>query len=273
MRPLSQKSTGLAAAPTIAYENRYRCKDGGYRWFQWNASPLPGRRLIYATARDVTDRKQLERQVLQSRDREKERLGRELHDGLCQNLAGIAALSTALSRKLAAGSREEAAEAAEVSRLLNETIGHVRDLARGLDPVGLEQIGLPAALEALAWNVESLFPVTCRFHCDQPSLNLGPDVEKHLFRLTQEAVSNAVTHGRGKQIDINVKLRVGKVLLSIWDDGIGIPEQALNGRGIGLHTMHYRSHLIGASLQIERRAGRGTAVTCAFPLPPDPPKD
>ena len=87
-------------APTIAFENRYRRKDGPYRWLQWNARSLPDRRLIYATARDVTDRKRLEREILDIGDREKERLGRELHDGLCQNLAG----SAALARKLAAGS-------------------------------------------------------------------------------------------------------------------------------------------------------------------------
>ena len=117
--------------PTIAFENRYRCKDGPYRWLQWNASSLPDRRLIYATARDVTDRKRMEREILDVGDREKERLGRKLHDGLCQNLAGIAALSAALSRKLAAGSEPAAVEAAEVARLLNETIGQARDLARG----------------------------------------------------------------------------------------------------------------------------------------------
>ena len=100
---LAQVGVLAAGAPTIAFENRYRCKDGPYRWLQWNARSLPDRRLIYATARDVTDQKRLERQILDIGDREKERLGRELHDGLCQNLAGIAALSAALSRKLAAG--------------------------------------------------------------------------------------------------------------------------------------------------------------------------
>ena len=259
--------------PTIAFENRYRCKDGPYRWLQWNARSLPDRRLIYATARDVTDRKRLEREILDIGDREKERLGRELHDGLCQNLAGIAALSAALARKLAAGSEPAAVEAAEIAGLLNETIGQARDLARGLNPVGLEQIGIAAALEALASNVQALYPVTCRFQCDRPFLSLGPEVETHLFRIAQQAVNNAITHGRGRRIDISLSFRDGKGLLSIRDDGIGIPAKPPKGKGIGLHTMNYRCRLIGASVLVQRRARRGTAVTCAFRLPPDTPKE
>ncbi|MDP2605307.1 MAG: histidine kinase [Deltaproteobacteria bacterium] len=128
---------------TILFENRYRCKNGSYKWLQWNANSLGARRQIYAIARDVTLRKNLEIEILETADREKERLGRELHDGLCQNLAGIAALSAALSRKLAADSESTAIEAAEIAKLLNETIGHARDMARGLNPLGLEQIVLP----------------------------------------------------------------------------------------------------------------------------------
>jgi PAS domain S-box-containing protein len=260
-------------APMIAFENRYRRKDGRYRWLQWNARSWPDRRLIYATARDVTDRKRLEREILDVGDREKERLGRELHDGLCQNLAGIAALSVALSRKLAANSEPAAVEAAEIAKLLNETIGQARDLARGLNPVGLEQIGLAAALEALASNVQALYPVTCRFQCDRPFLSLGPEVETHLYRIAQQAVSNAITHGRGRRIDISLSFGDGKGLLSIRDDGIGIPQRIPKGKGIGLHTMNYRCRLIGASVQVQRLARRGTAVTCAFRLPSDPPKE
>ncbi len=122
---LAQVGVLAGGAPTIAFENRYRCKDGPYRWLQWNARSLPDRRLIYATARDVTDQKRMEREILDVGDREKERLGRELHDGLCQNLAGIAALSAALSRKLAAGSEPAAVEAAEIARLLNGFINHL----------------------------------------------------------------------------------------------------------------------------------------------------
>jgi signal transduction histidine kinase len=192
---------------------------------------------------------------------------------LCQNLAGIAALSASLSRKLAAGSEPAAVEAAEITRLLNETIGQARDLARGLNPVGLEQTGLAAALEALASNVQALYRVFCRFQCNRPFLRLGSEVETHLFRIAQQAVNNAITHGRARRIDISLSFRGRKGFLSIRDDGIGIPAKTLKGKVIGLHTMAYRSRLIGAPVQVQRRARRGTAVTCRFPLPPDPPKE
>jgi signal transduction histidine kinase len=169
----------------------------------------------------------LEKEILETTDREKERLGRELHDGLCQNLAGIAALSSALSRKHAADSEPAAVKAAEITRLLNQTIGQARDLARGLNPVGLEEIGLAAALEAFAANVQALFRVSCRFQCDRPGLRLGLEVETHLYRIAQEAVNNAITHGRGKRLEISLSFRNNKGLLSMRDDGVGIPKKAL----------------------------------------------
>lgn len=223
--------------------------------------------------RDVTQQKRMEREILDIGDREKERLGRELHDGLCQNLAGIAALTSTLLRKLAADSEPRAVDAAEITRLLNEAIGHASDLARGLNPVGLEEIGLAAALQAPASNVQALFRVSCRFRCDRDFPMLSPEAEVQLYRITQEAVNNAITHGRGKRIEIDLSFRDGTGLLSIRDDGLGISKKALTRRGIGLHTMDYRSRLIGASLQVEQLARRGTAVTCAFRLLPDPAKE
>ncbi len=257
---------------TIGFENRYRCKDGAYKWLQWNANSLRARRQIYAIARDVTPHKNLEREILVTSDREKERLGRELHDGLCQNLAGIAALSAALSRKLAVSAESGAVEAAGITRLLNEAIGHARDLARGLHQVGLEHLGLAAVLEAFAANVRALFPVSCTFQCNRPSLGLDPEVETHLYRIAQEAVSNAITHGRGKRIKISLSFRNRRGVLSIRDDGVGISKKSLAGISIGMHSMAYRSRSIGGALQVRRLAPRGTEVTCAFRLPPNPRK-
>ena len=270
---LSEVNKLARGGRTIFFENRYRCKDGSYKWLQWNANSLRARRQIYAIASDVTQRKALENEILETCDREKERLGRELHDGLCQNLAGIAALSATLSRKLAAGSESEAVDAAEITRLLNETIGHARDLARGLNPVGLEEIGIAAALEAFAANVQALFQVSCLFQCKRPYVRLGAEVETHLYRITQEAVNNAITHGRARWIEISPIFRGVKGLLSIRDDGVGISQKAVTEKGIGLHTMDYRSRVIGGSLHVEPLARRGTEVTCAFRLPPDTAKN
>jgi PAS domain S-box-containing protein len=203
---------------TIAFENRYRHRDGSYRWLQWSAKRVPGRPLVHATARDVTEQKQLEKEIVEISDREKDRLGRDLHDGLCQNLAGIAALSMTLSRQLAAHNPQAAAAASEITRLLNEAVVQVRDLARGLNPVELHGTGLSAALETLAANVSVLFQVDCTFRCNRPAFRLQADVETHLYRIVQEAVHNALNHGRAKRIVVTLRFDKGKGTLAIQDD-------------------------------------------------------
>lgn len=263
---LAEAGKLAAGEEIIFFENRYLHRDGSYHWLQWNARSVPEVGQIFASARDVTRQRRLEREVLEILDSEKERLGQELHDGLCQMLAGIAALSSTLSKRLAASSESAAAaSAAEITRLLSECIGDARDLARGLSPSALYEGGLDNALEILALNVQRLFRVSCTFDCDSPCQRLHPEVEAHLFRIAQEAVNNAVVHARAEQIEISLKAKDG--LLSIRDNGIGVSEGARNPEGIGLHTMNYRARLIGASLTMHRRLPRGTAVICTFPRP------
>jgi PAS domain S-box-containing protein len=257
-----------SGAAAILFENRYRHQDGSYRWLQWTARLAPGRRLIYAIGRDLTRQKWLEREILETADREQERLGWELHDGLCQSLAGIAALSAALSKNLAEkAERTASAAAAEIAHLLNETIGEARDMARGLGPVGRNGAGLAGALETLALDVEHLFKVSCTLVCDGPFVGIPYETTLHLFRIAQEAVHNAVTHGRADRIEIRLSRRDGKSVLSIRDNGVGISENARTVDGIGLHTMASRARLIGGSLKVRRCTPQGTAVTCVFPPP------
>lgn len=226
-----------------------------------------GRHLIYATARNVSRQRQLERQIIEVADREKERLGRELHDGLCQTLAGIGALSKTLSRSLAATSDfDGSAAAARIARLLGEAIGEARDLSRGLGPSALRGADLAVALEGLALNVVKLFRVSCTFESEGVVPGLGQEVAAHLFRIAQEAVSNAVAHGHADQIEISLGGTDVEGLLSVRDNGVGLPDEARQDGGIGLHTMAYRARLIGGSLDIRRLAPRGTAVSCVFPL-------
>lgn len=273
MAEVSKLATG---AETVSFPNRYMCKDGSYRWLEWDARSAVGRGEIYATARDITYRRQLEREILEIADRERERLGRDLHDGLCQTLAGIAALSVTLSRRLARlgasasaadGTTDLADASAEIARLLNEAISEARDLARALGPVGLEQAGLDVALSALAVNVERTFRVSCRFACDRPFVRLPRGVvAAHLFRIVQQAVNNAVVHGHPDRIDISLGSKDGVGLLSVRDNGVGVPGGAHNPEGIGLHTMAQRARLIGGRLEVQRQPQGGTAVICAFPL-------
>ena len=182
-------------------------------------------------------------------------------------------MSATLARKLAARDDPAAASAVEITALLQQTIGDARDLARGLNAGGLAQMGLAAALGVLAANVEALHPVTCTFACDRRFPRLDPAVEAHLYRIAQEAVSNAVAHGRGSRIGVSLRLRDGQGSLRIRDNGVGISRGASAVAGIGLHTMDYRAHLIGARLRARRAAPHGTVVACTFPMSPQPEKD
>lgn len=258
----------VAGASTVCFENRYRHQNGSYHWLQWSARRVAGRQLIYATARNVSRHKELEREILEVADREKERLGRDLHDGLCQTLAGIAALSATLSRRLVATADfDGSAAAAEIARLLSEAIGEAHDLSRGLGPIGLQVGNLAAALEGLALNIVQLFRVSCTFESEGSVPRLGQEVAAHLYRIAQEAVSNAIAHGRADRIEISLSGTDLDGLLSVRDNGEGLPEEAVQGGGIGLHTMAYRARLIGGSLNVRRLAPRGTAIVCVFPLP------
>jgi signal transduction histidine kinase len=225
-------------------------------------------REVEATPGDFDRQELLEREILEIADHEKERLGRELHDGLCQSLAGIAALASALARSLAANAETRPAAAAEeIAQLLNEAISEARDLARSLGPVGLNGAGLSGALASLARNASHACRISCTFTCDNHWPKLRHETEAHLLRIAQEAVRNAVTHGEADRIDISLERVDGSGLLSVRDNGVGLSEDYRGRDGIGLHTMDYRARAIGGSLTVARRPRRGTLVACAFRLP------
>jgi signal transduction histidine kinase len=226
-------------------------------------------RRIHATVRKVSRPALPEREIVEIANRERERLGRELHDGLCQSLAGIAALSAALSRSLAANADSAgSATAAEIAGLVNQTIGEARDLAHGLCTIGRDGAGLADALETLAGDVRHLFRVSCTLECDRFGARLGCETESHLYRIAQEAVRNAIAHGRADRIDISLTRGVGKGALNIRDNGIGLPEGVRRSGGSGLCTMDYRARAIRGSFKAVRHPPRGTLVTCVFPVQP-----
>lgn len=224
-----------------------------------------------ASACDAGQMQTLEREILAIADYERQRLGQELHDGLCQSLTGIAALTVALSRRLTANAEPgPAAAAAEIVKLLNETIGEARDLAHGLCPIARNGAGLVCTLDSLARYVNRGHGAFCAFVEDGGCPGLRPETTTHLVRIAQEAVRNAITHGRAGEIEIRLTCVDGSGSLSIRDNGVGLPEQRRGNNGIGLHTMGYRARAIGGALDVASQPGRGVVVTCAFPLPSRP---
>lgn len=258
---------------TVLFENRYRHKNGSYRWLQWNASSDPGGSRIHATARDVTRRREIETMALEIADQEREGISRDLHDGLCQTLAGISALSSRLSKDLATtGAANAASNSTEITRLLKTAMSEARDLSRGLGTSGLAELGLVGALEALAQNLERMFAIQCTFKCFSDFPALTKSREMHLFRVAQQAVQNAVEHGRATHIEITLEANRPTATMRVLDDGLGITGDLSNSGGIGMHTMNHRAGVIGGSIQLQPRTPKGAELICEFSLqePGDP---
>lgn len=240
---------------------------GKLRTFQLRTA-VCGDNEILAILRDVTERAQIEKELLDISHREQSRIGQDLHDGLGQHLTGISFLSRALEKKLKARGLPEAVEAGEVSRLVLQALAQTRSLARGLFPVELESKGLIAAFRELVATVEKLFGVSCVLECDEAADITDQTVATHLFRLAQEALSNAVRHGKAKHIVVELQLTGSHISLAIRDDGVGFPKDKPASTGLGLKIMQYRAQRVGGIFDVSPGPGGGTVVTCVFNAPP-----
>jgi signal transduction histidine kinase len=221
--------------------------------------------------RDITSRKLLEKQILEISDREQRRIGQDLHDDLCQRLAGIEMMSQSLEQNLGAKSRQETAAAIEITKLIRQAISRTHDLARGLSPVTLESDGLASALQELAADTEKLFNISCQFRFDSSVGIPYNAVATHLYRIAQEALSNATKHGQAKRVVISLTKVQDRVVLAIQDDGVGLPKIQRASKGMGLRIMQYRAGMIGGTLTVERGPEGGTTVTCALQISNDNP--
>jgi two-component system CheB/CheR fusion protein len=259
--------TGRAKIIGFGREVAGRRKDGTIFPMELSVSEvqLAAGRMFTGIIRDITERKQLEREILEISDREQRRIGHDLHDGLCQHLAGIELMSQVLAKKLAPKSKAHAQQVREIANHVREAIAHTRSLARGLSPVTIESEGLTSALLELATNTEKIFQVRCRCEFDEPVAIHDHAVATHLFRIAQEAVSNAVKHGRAQRIVITLRNSPGRITLDISDNGNGFRKQPANHKGMGLHIMRSRASMIGAAMAIESNAQGGVRVTCTVP--------
>jgi len=222
-----------------------------------------GTRLGMELGVDITQRRRLEAEVLRASETERQRIGEDLHDSLGQVLSGAACLSGALHHRLVSQGHDACTEAAKIESLLNHSIELTRGLARGLDPVGLKPEGLMNAMGDLAVDVTDMFGVRCEFRCNEPVLVVDAAVARHLYRIAQEATSNAARHAKADRITISLEAEGRVVTLRIEDDGVGLPQVPRPGRkGLGLRVMRYRAHAVGADFDILRRPEGGTAVVC-----------
>lgn len=218
-----------------------------------------------ALIHDVTNEKLREKEIVEITSREQTRIGQDIHDGLGQHLTGISFLSRALEQKLLGRSLPEAKDAAEICRLVIQTLSHSRSLARGLFPVELEGHGLVSALKELATEIEKVFGVTCIVECPEDLVIEDRVRATHLFRLAQEAMNNSMKHGKARRIVVRLERLNGSAALSISDDGIGLRDSNGPNHGLGLRIMNYRAQKLGGALDISVAPSGGVSVRCTFP--------
>lgn len=227
---------------------------------------LPKGRIFTGIIRDLSERKQLEEKILSISEDEQARIGQDIHDDLCQQLAAIGCLSRVVYQRLEADSRPEALQLAEITRLLTQANVRAREMSRGLMPVVLDSDGLMAALADLAASTERIFRVSCPFRCDPPVQVSDNKLATQLYRIAQEGVANAIKHSQADRIELALSVEDGFLTLSIRDNGVGL-NQNTRKTGMGLLTMSHRARMLGGSLTVEPEAGGGTLVRCIVPIP------
>ncbi len=217
---------------------------------------------------DLTERKRLEQEVLEISAREQRRIGQDLHDDLCQWLAGTEFSASALAKDLAVRSSANAARALKIAESIRQSLGRARMLARGLVPAVIEAEGLAGALRELANNSAEMFRIRCFYEGPEAVQVHDSARALHLYRIAQEAISNAVRHGCAGEVLIQLQPAGDRVAMLIRDDGAGIPQPLPQSSGMGLRTMRYRAEIVGAVLEVRPGAKGGTEILCTFPTQP-----
>ena len=220
------------------------------------------RALTAKLEQEIADRRRLERQILEISEREQQRIGKDLHDGLGQQITGIIFHAHLLHKHLAGKGAKETDSAAQIVTLLDQAKVQARQIARGLQPVDPSPNGLMTGLGHFAAATSELYRVDCRFDCPEPVLIEDYTMSTHLFRIAQEAVANAFRHGSASVIEIRLRCKDGLLTLEIADNGRGLPKRTRRQGGLGLRFMQYRAEIIGGRLEVRSRPRGGTVVRC-----------
>lgn len=240
----------------------------GYFWFVAIAGSALKRQhtAVHSRIALLEHSQRLEREIINISEREQRRIGRDLHDGLCQYFAAVGCAAASLKSDLArAGMNEEAALAAELTDVVEQGVVQIRDLARGLMPVQMCEAGLTAALQQLASSVSRLQNVKCSVTVEDDETVHEHSVATHLYRIAQEAIHNAIRHGGADKIHIHLKRNGRTATLRVTDDGVGIARAKAESNGMGLNIMRYRARRIAGELRVNQLTAGGTEIECTFP--------
>jgi len=247
-------------------------KDGSLRWYVSSKIPLRDSTTgavmgVVCTSSDITERRELEQEILDISNREQRRLGSDMHDGLGQELTGLSLLLKGLEVQLSREVPQYLPQLTKISELLAHTIQSTRSLARGLAPVNLERGGLPEALRHLAVRCSDMYGLECTFaDATQRLPELDEGSATHLYRIAQEATTNAARYAHARHLNIQLRTTSRKLQLGVKDDGIGLSAGLAKGKpGMGLKIMEYRARMMGGTLAFEE-PGTGTQVLFTCPL-------
>lgn len=210
---------------------------------------------------ELVERRRLDQEIAQVADRERRRLGHDLHDKLGQHLTGTALAAQVLKEKLAARGSPETNDAEKLVRCLEEGVDFTRNLARGFFSPELRAEGLVVALQNLAETVNEQSGIDCVLHGDELIPIHDSTVANQLYRIAQEAVANSIKHAAAHHIHIRLAMDGPELCLSIVDDGVGFPDKP-RSKGLGLHLMRHAAALSGGTFDIRRNGGKGTIATC-----------
>jgi PAS domain S-box-containing protein len=231
-------------------------------------APDSNERLFVCIAHDVSERRRLEAAVLDAVGQEQRRFATDLHDGLGQELTGLAYLLSALAHEARQRSGPQDSELERAYDVAKRALQSSKTIARGLSPIGATEGGLIRAVGDLIARLRGPQNPALEFAVVEVApLQIGPAVADHLYRIAQEALSNALKHSQAATIKVTLDIEVDQVRLEICDDGRGVPSPDTDPAGLGLRTMQYRASMIGARYGISSVKPHGTRVSCDCPQP------
>lgn len=216
--------------------------------------------------KDISKRRKLENEILEIAEEERRRIGQELHDGLGQMLSGIGLISRNLARKLKANELPGAEEVEEISTMIREADEQARNMAHTMTYISLENDGFKEAVRQLCERLQKYTNIKCEFDCTD-NIDVGAkNSGLHLFRIVQEALRNAIEHGKATNIQVKLNRFENYLELSVKDDGNGFDIDDIQDKGMGIQTMRYRAHILGGNLKFDIKTGEWTRVLCRVPF-------
>jgi len=270
LRSLSLPDLGLSLPggnQGVALETTTQLPNRAKRVVEVFLSPiaLGPSKLLYAILRDITDQRNLEQQVVEAAEQERQRIGRDLHDSLGGQLTGLTLLARGIAKRLERKDAEETTEVTELVQGLQEAIAITREFAYRFCPADPNPDGLVGSLRKLANDVRLRTGTDCRcqFRYEPEFQEAG--VGAHLFRIAEEAVQNALRHARAKRISIRLRQAASGMELQIWNEGKPLPGGLKATQGLGLRSMRYRAAIIGARFELRAGRGGGTEICCRVP--------